>query len=163
MPDLTHWKKLNNPNYLGAYSLQPNEEPVLTIKSVGLEMVVGTDGKKEECTVAHFMEGVKPMILNVTNCKTIEKVHGTPFIEQWAGKKIRIYATTVKAFGEEVEALRIRPKVPLAEKPVMEPSYAGWEKAMAALRNKEATVEFILERYIVSPENLKLLQEAANA
>ena len=30
----THWKKLNNPDYLGAYALEPGQELVATIKVV---------------------------------------------------------------------------------------------------------------------------------
>jgi hypothetical protein len=114
----THWKKLTNPDYLGAYALQPGEEKILTIRSVSNEMVVGTDGKKEECQVAHFMGQEKPMILNKTNMKTIEKVYKTPYVEDWAGKKIAVYTEKVKAFGEIVEALRIRNKIPQEERPV---------------------------------------------
>ena len=102
--ELTHWKKLNNPDYLGAYAFQPGEEIIATIGSVGRETITNADGKKEECTVAHFTApaGIKPMILNPTNCKTIEKVAGTPYIEQWQGVMIQLYVTQVKAFGDVV-------------------------------------------------------------
>lgn len=109
---LTHWKQLKNPDYIGAYALQPGEELILTIKSSGLEQIVGSDGKKQDCIVVHFMEQVKPMILNNTNAKTITKIHGTPYMEQWAGKKIQIFARRIRAFGEDVDALRIRDFVP---------------------------------------------------
>ena len=69
----THWKKWNNPDYLGSYAFQPGEEKTVTIKEVKREMVQNQSGK-EECTVAHFVEDVKPLILNTTNCKTISKV-----------------------------------------------------------------------------------------
>lgn len=163
MNELTHWKKLNNPDYLGAYSLQPGEEPIYTIKDVRLEMVTGTDGKKEECTVAHFKEKVKPMILNSTNCKTIAKLYDTPYIEHWANKQIQIYATKVKAFGEEMEALRIRPKAPVKSKPVLDQSYKGWANAYEAVKNGETTIDFLQEKYTIPPECLKLMQEAQNA
>lgn len=120
MEDLTHWKKLNNPNYLGSFSLLPNEEKVLTIKSVGKEQVIGADGKKEECLVAHFAEPELPMIINATNAKTIAKLYKTPYIEQWCGKKIQVFSTLVNAFGEKVEALRIRPFAPKVTNPVCE-------------------------------------------
>ena len=106
MSDLTHWKKLTNPNYIGAYSLQPGEERIVTITKVVRENVKGIDGKSEECTVAH-LQGEKPMILNATNCKTLTKIYQTPYIEQWSGKSVIIYAAKIKAFGEEIEALRI--------------------------------------------------------
>lgn len=113
----THWKKLENPDYLGAYALDPNKDLVVQIKSVGQEEVYNpTNNKKETCTVAHFTDrNIKPMILNVTNCKTIAKLYDTPYIEDWAGKYISIYIAKVKAFGDVVEALRIRNKVPTIE------------------------------------------------
>lgn len=106
----THWKKLINPDYIGAYALDPGKDLIVQIEQVRREMVTGADGKKEECTVAHLV-GQKPLILNVTNCKTIEKLYG-PYIEDWGGKYITLYAAKVKAFGDVVEALRIRPKAP---------------------------------------------------
>lgn len=161
--NLTHWKKLQNPDYLGAYSLQPGEEPIYTIAKVGPEMVTGPDGKKDECTVAHFTEKAKPMVLNATNCKTIAKIYNTPFIEHWVGKKIQIYAAKVKAFGEDVEALRIRPKAPASSKPVMDTKYKGWNDALNAVKNGETTVEYLETKYTIPPDCKKIMMEAANA
>ena len=111
---LTHWKKLENPDYLGSYALLPGQYLVAQIKSVGQEDVFNpSSGSKESCTVVHFVDNsIKPMILNVTNCKTISKLYDTPYIEQWAGKYISIYIAKVKAFGEVVDALRIQTKIP---------------------------------------------------
>jgi hypothetical protein len=58
--------------------------------------------------IAKIVGAKKPMILNKTNCKIIAKIHDTPYIEQWAGKSILIYAAKVKAFGEMVDALRVK-------------------------------------------------------
>ena len=111
---LTHWKKLTNPDYLGAYALEPGQDLIVTIKSVANEVVTGTDGKKETCSVMHFVEKVKPMVLNATNSKTIAKLLKTPYIEQWAGRRIQIYVESgIKAFGDIVDALRIRPFLPV--------------------------------------------------
>ena len=106
----THWKKLINPDYIGAYALDPGKDLNVQISTVKREMVTGADGKKEECTVAYLV-GQKPMILNVTNCKSIEKLYG-PYIEEWSGKFITLYVSKVRAFGETVDALRIRNRVP---------------------------------------------------
>lgn len=108
MENTTHWKNHFNYSYLGAYSLLPKEERTLTIKETKEEEVIGSDGKKQMCFVAHFEENEKPMILNKTNCKIIEKIYGTPYTENWKGFKITVYATTTKAWGDTVEALRIR-------------------------------------------------------
>ena len=112
---LTHWKKLTNPDYLGAYALEPNQDLVVTIKSVANEVVTGTDGKKDTCSVMRFMEkDVLPLVLNATNSKTITKLLKTPYIEQWTGRKIQLYVEkNVKAFGDVVDAIRVRPFLPV--------------------------------------------------
>lgn len=108
----THWKSMTNPNYLGVYSLPDGKDIVLTIKSVGQEMVMGADGSKEQCVVMHFQEPVKPFICNKTNLKQITKLLKTPYVELWAGHKIQIGSEKVKAFGDVVDALRVRGKLP---------------------------------------------------
>ena len=108
----THWKSMHNPNYLGCYSLTPNKDMVLTIRTVTKEIVTGADNRKEECMITHFCEDVKPMIINKTNAKTIQKLYDTPFIEEWINKRIQIFATKVKFGKDMVEALRIRPTLP---------------------------------------------------
>lgn len=109
----THFKKLFNPDYLGSWAFEPKEEKIVTIGHVKVEMVVGTDGKKEECTVVHFQErDIKPLILNSTNGKAITKLLGTPYIEEWAGCQIILHVQRVKAFGDVVDAVRVAPKLP---------------------------------------------------
>ena len=115
MSDKTHWKKLNNPDYLGAYALDPGQDLVLTIKKAGKESFTGTSGKKEEGLLIHFVENVKPMICNATNAKTITKVAGSPYLEDWEGVRISLYSQEVSAFGETVDALRVRPYAPKEE------------------------------------------------
>lgn len=107
----THWKKLTNPNYLGSYAFDPGEEKIVTIESVAKEPVTGESGRAEDCIVAHLVNE-KPLILNKTNCKAITKLLGTPYIEEWAGHKIVLAVQRVKAFGEDVDAIRVKPKLP---------------------------------------------------
>lgn len=63
----------------------------------------------------HFAENdVKPLVLNTTNNKTIAKVLKTPYVEQWTGKKIQLFVQpNVKAFGDVVDAVRVRPFLPV--------------------------------------------------
>jgi hypothetical protein len=105
---VTHWKALTNPKYVGAHDFQPGQEITVTIDKVVREMVKGTDGKEEECTVAYFVNAKKPMILNKTNCKIITKNTKTPYIEEWKGKSVTLYVAKVKAFGDVVDAIRIK-------------------------------------------------------
>jgi hypothetical protein len=108
----THWKKLQHPDYLGSYAFEPNKDIVLTIKSVKSDIVTGADGKKEECTIVYWREDQKPLILNRTNAKTITKLKESPYIEDWPGLRVQLYVARVKAFGEVVDAVRVRPYPP---------------------------------------------------
>jgi hypothetical protein len=134
----THWKKLINPDYIGAYALSPGLDMTVTIASVSREMIVSTGGKKEECTVAKLM-GQKPLILNVTNSKSIAKLYG-PFIEDWAGKRITLYASTTKLAGETVECLRIRPSAPTDKPRRKALTDERLENAIAAIKDGTYTL-----------------------
>lgn len=107
----THWKQNFDYKYTGAYELKPGETKTLTIKRLCNEEVMSTSGQKQLCFVAYFDAQEKPMVLNKTNCKTITKLYG-PYIEVWIGKQIIIESKKVKAFGEEVDALRVKNSFP---------------------------------------------------
>ena len=105
-----------NPNYLGSWDLEelPEREVTLTIARIVDEDVV-TNGSKERCTVCYWTDSnYKPMVLNVTNKKTIAKLYHTKETEKLAGKAVVIGIEKVKAFGDVFDALRIRPRVPVA-------------------------------------------------
>lgn len=106
-----------NPNYLGSWDLDelPNKEATLTIAKIVDEDVIGNAGTKERCTVCHWQDGgVKPMILNITNKKTICKLYHTKDTEKLAGKAVVVGVEKVKAFGDVHDALRIRKRIPKA-------------------------------------------------
>jgi len=107
----THWKQNFDYKYTGAYELKPGETKVLTIQRTCQEEATSTTGQKQVCFVAYFAGQSKPMVLNKTNCKTITKLYG-PFVEQWIGKSIEIESKIVSAFGDEVEALRVKKTFP---------------------------------------------------
>jgi hypothetical protein len=88
----THWKKLHNPDYLGAYSLDESTM-VVEIKKVEKRQIPGADGKKDDAVVAELV-GQKPMILNATNMKTIASLYGN-YIEDWVGKRITLFIANV--------------------------------------------------------------------
>ena len=152
---LTHWKKLNNPDYIGAYSLDRGKDMTLTIDYVNREIITGTGGKKEECTVLHFKEAQKPMILNRTNAKTIQKIYGTPYIEEWAGKKITLFASVTKLADEEVECLRIRPVRPTLPELLLSDT-DNFRTCQQAIRNGYS-IEQIQKKWTLSPEVIKEL------
>lgn len=159
----THWKKLDNPNYLGAYSLMDGEtkEITVTIEIVKNEEVKNERGS-ENCRVVYFKEkkvgniDMKPMILNTTNSKLIEKIHQTPYIEDWKGKQITIYVAKIKAFGDMLDALRIREKLPTL--PELIPNSENWKQVITALKNG-FTIEQVKTKYSISKQNEKLLSD----
>lgn len=152
----THWKLLINPDYIGAYALEEGQDLTVTIDYVQQQTVTGTGGKKEDCTVAHLV-GQKPMILNVTNSKMIAKLYG-PYIEDWAGKPITLYASTTKLAGETVECLRIRPKVVVKQPPKISAERFG--KAIASIKAGEYTADKLRANFTLTSEQEKELEEA---
>ena len=113
-----HWKEALPGDYLGAYSLN-GQDLVVTIQSAAKELIVGANGKKEVCLVLRFKEQIMDMVCNRTNAKTITKVVGSPFVEDWSGKRITLYPTTTKFGGDVVECIRIRPAAPKQAAPIM--------------------------------------------
>lgn len=125
----THWKKAFNPNYLGAWSLEEGKDMVVTIEAAKREELTNTDGKKEECLVL-YLKGQKPMVCNKTNAKTISIVTGSPYLEDWPGKSIQLYVEQVRAFGETVPALRVRPVRPNTKKKLNAEQYKRMKAAV---------------------------------
>lgn len=111
MDTKTHWKKLAPSNYIGAWDLE--DDTIVTIVSISQEKVKpNASAPEEECVVMKLKEFDKPMIVNKTNLKSIEKATGTAYVEDWIGKQITLFVKNVKAFGEMVNAIRIRQQAP---------------------------------------------------
>lgn len=159
----THWRKLINPDYLGVYSLATGNDGspldlTLTIRSVYRELVTGEGGKKEECTIIEFKEKeYKPMIVNNTNAKMITKIHDTPYIEDWVGKKIQLGKSVISVKGEKVECLRVRDVKPIIEKRELNiGDTTNITRCKQAIANG-TSIEKIKETFNMSPEVEKAL------
>lgn len=160
MEHLTHWKNQFNYDYLGAYSLPDGKDIILTIKETKREVVTGANGQKSDCFVAYFHENVKPMILNRTNCKAIEKLYNTPNIEEWVNKQIQVGSTRINAFGEMTDCLRIRPFMPKQsdERPTVETGSVVWKNIIDGLAGGY-TVNQVMTKYKLTKEQIKELQK----
>ena len=76
---------------------------VPTAQTKALVMFNGTNGKPIE----------KPMVFNKTNIKTVMKLYGRNWRQNWLGKPITLYATTCEAKGGKVvDCIRVRPDAP---------------------------------------------------
>lgn len=162
MTEKTHWKRLINPDYIGAYALNEGEDLTVRIDYVQVEEITGTGGKKEQCSVAHLVKQ-KPLILNMTNSKSIAKLYG-PYIEDWAGKAITLFASTTRLAGETVECLRIRPKV--AERKAKPITDARLDEAIASIIADTYSTERLRSSFLLTDEQeakLVLALSEANA
>lgn len=140
----THWKKVvSDPNFIGEADFQEGEEKVLTIERVNQAETVTTAEGKSKKAVVHWKEaGNKPMILNVARSKSIEKVSGSGYFEDWPGTQVQLYIEHgIKAFGEVVSAVRVRPFKPKAQQKIPVPPCSDCGGQIQAAMGK--TAEFL--------------------
>ena len=150
----THYKRLVNPDYLGAYSIPPGEDLVVKIQSVSRELVTSTGGNKEELVVARLY-GQKPLILNKTNMKSISNMFG-PYIEDWFEKEIVLYATETKFGREMVECVRIRHRS--TQKEML--SEERFDKALEAVKAGSYSKDKVRGKFKLTAAQEKRLEEA---
>lgn len=117
----SHWRLLFPSKYLGVADLR-GKDLTRRIKTLTQEdlPVVGTKEKKAAFIASFHEPDTKPLILNSTNMSLIAEVHG-PYVVDWIGKPITMFATTKEADGKAiknpktrkvVEAIRIRTPKP---------------------------------------------------
>lgn len=159
METKTHWKKVFNKDYLGACDLEDNKDLKAIINHVEIRKIKDSNGKESDSNVAILANGLKPMILNATNCKMIKKFTKSPYIEDWNNVPIQIYIKPdVKAFGDVVEGLRIREVQPKMVKPELLPNTEQWNAAVKFLKGK-GTMPQIKSKYDLSVENEETLKQ----
>lgn len=156
----THFKKAFNSPYLSSADIVGHM--TFTVSNVKLEQDK-TKKTKDLFNTAYFVEReirpgekLKPMILNVTNSKTMKALTNSPFIEDWQGIKITVYVDSNVKFGREVmEGLRISPKAPTVAwltPEVVRP----WANAKAAYK-RDGNLEAVLARYSMTDEHQQQL------
>lgn len=162
----THFKKAFNSPYLSSADIVG--QTVLTVSRVTLE-IDKTKKTKDMFNTAYFVEReirpgekLKPMILNVTNSKTLKALTNSPFIEDWQNVKITVYVDSNVKFGREVmEGLRISPKAPVVAYLTPENAKA-WGNAKAAYK-RDGSLDAVKARVTISPEHeQQLIEECAN-
>ena len=112
----THWQATPNKNYLGHWDLPNGNDIIVTIKSAGWEEVKNPIINTSEARrVIRFEEkGIKPFICNEGNSKSIIRSTGQSYMEDSVGFKIKLFASSVRVKGQEVDCLRIR-EIPQSE------------------------------------------------
>ena len=119
-------RNLFNSPYMGVYSIDDGAEPIITISDVLFGKITLDGGRKEEHVVLQFaeksvpgMSEVKPLVLNATNQKMLEKLYGKG-ADALKNKRAQLYIDpAVKAIGGgTTEGVRIRPFVPKVQNPL---------------------------------------------
>lgn len=87
----------------------------LTIAKLVVEEL-GHGNEKERKPILYFQKATKGLVLNRTNAMTIAGLYGDES-DDWAGKRISIYPTRVRAFGAMQDTIRIREEIPALPKP----------------------------------------------
>jgi hypothetical protein len=102
----THWRKLRNEKYLGAWDFEHNKEYPFLIDNVKKEEIPSRNGGNDLRPVIYTKTSAKGIVLNVTNAKMIEILHG-PEIEEWVNKKVVVTIRKEKIKGEMVDVIRL--------------------------------------------------------
>lgn len=107
------YRKDLNKEYLGHWDLPEGEDMVVTIQGVKLGTVRNQHGSETK-PILHFVENIKPLVLNVINQKSITKALGTPKREMWRGRKIALFEGK-EPKSDDGLAVRIRDYAPKVE------------------------------------------------
>jgi hypothetical protein len=103
-----HWKKFFSYRFIAAEELD-GKEITLTIIGVTTDEVYSPTARaKEKKAALKFKETDKMVILNATNARKITEILGSPQVETWTGKRITLYPLAIQAFGQNIEAIRIK-------------------------------------------------------
>lgn len=159
---LTHWKKVYNPDFLGSWDLEKGDV-LVTIAYVKQEKVHNVSkNKKEDVPVLYFVEQIKPMICNKVNGKRIQKLAKSPHIEKWKGLKIQIGSSQEKIAGELMDVVRVREYINIQQQsaPTIDPN----EIAMAKVNIEAAsTLDELRQIYTALDKSIGLLPDVIAA
>jgi hypothetical protein len=163
MTDKTHYRKVFKSDHLGVADLEDLIEaktPLnFTIKKVCQEFGAKVAGKTGNFNIAYFSEKIKPLVLNATNSKTLKKITGSSFVEDWTDVFITLYIDpNAKMKGEVVGGVRINPTQPKKGKDELVPGSTAWTNAIAAYV-RDGNLDKVKARMIISPENEQRLKD----
>jgi len=153
--ETTHWKNLHPAKsmLLGSHNLNAGEELVAKIQTVSIEPIKDKNGKDEDVAILRFYNA-PPMVLNITNSRTIACLYGDLY-ENWIDKSVQLFATEVRSFGSIVTALRIREAIPKTDEDTQQ-----WEESL----NSCQSIDELKTAFLAIPKHLKpLLVETKDA
>lgn len=108
---MADYRKFFDDKWVKAYDLDGKELTVVIQKVEAGTLDNHRTKTQERKPIVWFRGAKKPLALNKTNAKTIAGLY-TNETERWVGQAITIYPTRTMMGGEEVDCIRVRPKVP---------------------------------------------------
>jgi hypothetical protein len=90
------------------------KEVTVTIKRYSVEKLGRDRANVEDKLILWFEKTEKGLILNRTNAVIIGNLYG-PEMDEWSGKRIILYATRIRAFGESHNVIRVKEVTPPAK------------------------------------------------
>ena len=160
----THYRKAFKSPYLSAADIVG--PTILTISHVTLS---GDETKKTKdiFNTAYFAEKelrkgeqLKPMILNATNSKIMNKLTGSHFLEDWVNVPVTIFVDANVRFGRDtVEGLRISPKKPVIQKQMLDrQNQKNWNNAINAFK-RDGNFNAVLKHLNISQQDMQFIAD----
>jgi hypothetical protein len=154
---MSHWRnELAPSNYLGAWDFTKGEKKIVTIVSIKKEKIAELQGAEK--AVLKTSE-TKPIMLNATNLKNIQKALDSEDPKDWVGKKITLTTESVRSVqdkGEFVDAIRVVRERPQTKKSTLTDD--RFKKALKAISDNEFTKEDLIAKYELTKEQLDEIQ-----
>lgn len=158
---MSHWRTMfADEKYLGAYSLEKDgkyESVIVTIENIYVGDFL-SQGGKEKRPFVKLKEFDKPMVLNRTNFKRLEKFFQSFDPQTFVGKQIVLGVETVSSPEGMVPALRFSTRpLPVAQKPDLPD--AAMPKAIEQVKSKgQSAIAKIEEKYTLTAEQRETLE-----
>jgi hypothetical protein len=147
--------------YLGAYSLEKDgkyDAVIVTIESIYVGDFL-SQGGKEKRPFAKFKEFEKPMVINRTNFKRLEKFFQSFDPTLYAEKQIVLGVENVSSPEGMVPALRFSTRpLPVAQKPEL--PAAALAKAIESVKSGKRSIEDIEAKYSLTADQREAILNA---
>jgi hypothetical protein len=159
---MSHWRTMfADEKYLGAYSLEKDgkyDAVIVTIESIYVGDFL-SQGGKEKRPFAKFKEFEKPMVINRTNFKRLEKFFQSFDPTLYAGKQIVLGVENVSSPEGMVPALRFSTRpLPVAQKPEL--PAAALTKAIESVKSGKRSIEDIEAKYSLTADQREAILNA---
>tara|TARA_R110000851_G_scaffold224525_1_gene377351 strand:- start:666 stop:1178 length:513 start_codon:yes stop_codon:yes gene_type:complete len=158
----THYRKVFKSDHLGCADLEDFVESgsnmIFTISHVNQEQGAKVAGKKIDANIAYFVENIKPLVLNAGNSKTVSKLAGSVFVENWKNLPVQLYIdANVRMKGEVTGGVRISPNKVKARQ-VIQRGDQQWGNAIAAYK-RDNSFDAVLSKADISNIDMQFIAD----